>query len=205
MKVKQMIAVCAFALLAVVSASAQAALISEDLVPGSGDGYLTIDTAQGLQFLDLTLTAGFSPNQILSGSAGYIDMGFRYADRAEVISLFLNAGPFNDASGYYPENYEPATKLLDLMGVLCCPSPDLNSAAGIYSEGALFEFGSLSVKLSDGTGQMQPYLGFVSPDLSNPNFGHYLVRPQVIPIPGALVLFASGALVLIGMVRPHNR
>ena len=52
------------------------------------NGIYTTDTSGGLDWLDLTETAGFSYNQIMDGEGGWIGAGWRYAFEAEIDLLF---------------------------------------------------------------------------------------------------------------------
>jgi len=111
----------ALLLLAVVSASASsAALFTVDLVAGSGDGLLTVDSATGLEWLDVTTTVGQAYSAVESGPfVG--SLGFRFASAAEVEGLWINAGAegtfTNDSSSNVSVlNYDAAILLLDLMG-----------------------------------------------------------------------------------------
>jgi hypothetical protein len=61
---------------------ANAALISVDLIQGSGDGVITRDTVSGLDWLDLTTTVNQTYDQVGTGS--WYEAGFRYALQSEV-------------------------------------------------------------------------------------------------------------------------
>ncbi|MBC8018853.1 MAG: hypothetical protein H7X83_10100 [Verrucomicrobia bacterium] len=69
---------------------AEAYLIEQDLVSGSGDKFITYSEKSELSWLDLTLTTGQSYNEVINRS--YIDAGFRYAKAFEVHQLFLEMG-----------------------------------------------------------------------------------------------------------------
>ncbi len=71
--------------------SAQAALLARDLT-APGDGLLTRDTATGLDWLDITQTAGQSYEAVRDGFGGYTTQtGFRFATTAEFSTLFASA------------------------------------------------------------------------------------------------------------------
>jgi len=52
-----------------------------------GDALITRDTGTGLDWLDVPLTVGLSYNNIIAGSGGWIDDGWRHATTAEVCDL----------------------------------------------------------------------------------------------------------------------
>ena len=61
-------------------ATGAAAQLSEvDLVPGSGDGKVTLDAATGLYWLDLPETTNLSVPDVLGGAGGWVARGWRYA------------------------------------------------------------------------------------------------------------------------------
>ena len=80
------------------------------------NGSSMFDTDTGLEWLDITETAGLSYNAVLS-SAFIVSDGYRFASEAEVFELYENAGgtPTQPATRL-PENKAPAILLLDLMG-----------------------------------------------------------------------------------------
>ena len=62
-------------ILGVFVGSAHAALVSEDL-DVSGDGLLTLDTETGLHWLNFSATKGFTANQVLVDTGGWLSRGF---------------------------------------------------------------------------------------------------------------------------------
>lgn len=78
------------ALALVASSHAHAVLVSADSVYGLGS--LTQDTATGLEWLDLTQTAGLSYNQVVGGINGYLANGFSVATISQVEGLLSDAG-----------------------------------------------------------------------------------------------------------------
>ncbi|MGP4842944.1 PEP-CTERM sorting domain-containing protein [Marinobacter sp. 1Y8] len=196
MKTRSLLSFIAFVL---VATNLNAALIEGDLYSGSDDGYLTVNTDYGIEFLDLSLTSGFSPNDILGGAMGYLDMGFRYANRQEVAQLYSASGSYLDEGGYYAENYDEANLLLDRLGVLCCVADGFESSLGIYREAGVWAFGSFSANHDKDTAQMRHYLGYVGPDFSSSHWGHFLVRDRVSQVtePATALLLFTGALALL--------
>lgn len=94
--------------------NATAAIFSADYSPGSGDGWLTVDTATGLKWLDVSLTAGQTFDEVRTGV--WYSSGFRYATKDELRSLFANAGTPDDGfdtSVTYPSE---TLRLAQLLG-----------------------------------------------------------------------------------------
>lgn len=74
-------------LLGMLTKPASAVLISTDLLT-AGDGLLTLDTATGLEWLDLTQTVGQSYNSVFAGFGGYTTtQGFGFANTTQVSQL----------------------------------------------------------------------------------------------------------------------
>jgi len=87
--------------------------------PAFGANTLTIDTSSGLAWLNVTLTAGLSYNQVLAATLpGGEFQGFRYATAPEVLTLYNDAGI--PGRGFYPLS-SPAVpaiqSLVSLVGV----------------------------------------------------------------------------------------
>src|SRR5262245_7557925 len=61
------------------------------LIPVEG-GLVTRDTNSGLDWLDLSLTAGITYNQIMAGAGGWLADGWRYATGAELCSMVRSEG-----------------------------------------------------------------------------------------------------------------
>jgi hypothetical protein len=77
--------------------SAHAELVATDW-KNTGDGLATLDTATGIEWLDLTQTGNMSINQVesLTGVGGTFE-GWRLPTRAEVMQMMRNAFPTNSA------------------------------------------------------------------------------------------------------------
>ena len=97
------------------SLQAQAEFIKLDYL-SPNDGKLTLDTATGLEWLNLTETYNLSVYDFQGGAKELINNGFRYATRDELGQLFTNVGldPLYDSNK--PEFYQPAKSLIELMG-----------------------------------------------------------------------------------------
>lgn len=182
-----------------------AACASADVMSGNsefGQGSVTIDTAQQLEFLDLTVTEGLSFNQVV-GDQTYD--GWRHASFAEVRQMWLNAGLQDWTGTEYsgsgilldPELSAQVTALIDLVGgtvVRATFGPTQYLAAvGITSDiaggGATRAGTELHTNpLTTNYGQIY----FFDADVPSDAAGHWLVRQ--VPAPGSIgVLAVAGA------------
>lgn len=79
-------------------------------------GQFSTDSKTGLDWLDVTATAGLSYAQVLAGAGGWLSQGWRYANGNEIRSLFsqyVGTGPEN----MYSDNYSTAQRIIRQMGV----------------------------------------------------------------------------------------
>ena len=97
--------------LTIVPAYASPGLVVEDLL-APGDGLITLDTATGLRWLDVTATKGLSYNQA-EASVYVTDYGFRHATYWEVRNLLESEGLILASRYYWNPN---ALALVNLMG-----------------------------------------------------------------------------------------
>lgn len=110
-----------FVVMMILAAPAHSALIARDLVPGSNDGLVTLDTETQLLWLDLTATIGSSFAEVSSqlGPGGTFE-GFRFATNPEIVALWRNAGLVDiDLPGFLnftAANHQPAADLIALLG-----------------------------------------------------------------------------------------
>lgn len=174
------------------ASSAAAALSSTDwLAPG--DGALTLDSATGLYWLDVPVTADRTYFSVLANTAvGQPLEGFRYATAAEVVQLFTNAGI---AAGVSEANVAPAQSLLDLIG---------RTVPAIGTGGLLQP--TIDVKVDVATLEVRPpeayYVvtaGFADNAYQSPMFGSWLVRP--VPEPSTSALLLAGLLCFGALAR----
>lgn len=90
-------------------------LIQQDLVPGSGDQLLTLDTDSNLQWLNLTVTAGRSYQEVLADFGGLMaSYGFRYATITEVTGLLGRFG-ITGSPTQIPANAVPIETFIEFM------------------------------------------------------------------------------------------
>lgn len=95
--------------------SANAALVAVDYNrSNSGDGWITRDTVTGLDWLDVSLTANKTIDQVRTGI--WISRGFRYASKDEVRTLFENAGIPDDGFNVSVTHPAQALALAQLLG-----------------------------------------------------------------------------------------
>ncbi|MDH5571631.1 MAG: hypothetical protein OEY89_07690 [Gammaproteobacteria bacterium] len=197
-------------LLAIFTLPAQATLIERDWSMPS-DAALTYDSATGLEWLDITLTANLSYNEVTAelGAGGAYE-GFEFASQQQVLSLFFAAGLPEEIPnvpeflGGGPE----IQSLLNLWGVTWdlgtgdrtefLTSNTNGLVSGEHWAGRMFW-----LEVGD-TGVTSEYMAR-SDDYKNLTIGSALVRTaSPVPVPAALWLFASGLLGLVGITR-HRR
>lgn len=179
--------------LALIDRPAAALLLEADL-NSPGDALLTIDTGSGLVWLDWTVAAGMSVNEVQAEllPGGDFD-SFRYASNAEVTAFWDNAG-IPDVPGITLANLASVQALIALLGVTFSNAlVDAGSvgftsdlSAGLRTEATLADRTPF-----DGFGQatLQTTMGFTD-DTKEPSRGHALVRE--IPEPGTVLLLVAG-------------
>ena len=163
------------------------ALIQQDLVPGSGDQLLTLDTDSNLQWLNLTVTAGRSYNEVMGGFGGFTTThGFEYADGAQIGELCAHAGITkgltepaftpspNDAKNHYCtealQNFMNGKTLIGSVvhsrGIMKPPAPPSNVSSSIL--GTLHTFLNLLDISASHTESEGPT---ADPQVGNPEIG----------------------------------
>ena len=200
-------AACGLLVIAQVIAThiANAALNSIDLVPGTGDGLITRDTASGLDWLDHTRTLGLSFNDVSSrlGVGGEFQ-GFHFATLSEVNTLYTNAGLPADRL-FTPSLYEPALSFITLVG------GTVNSPSNAFVTGIInLKFGdSYQTKGVSARLQFGELMGSTgtscceSPDQPIPTISSWLARP--VPEPTTCALLGLGGLVIVCYVARRRR
>lgn len=110
--------VCAsisFCVAVMATSSANAALVSIDLAPSSGDNLVTRDTDSGLDWLDVPLTTNQTFDQVRTGT--YYQQGFRHATTDELRILFTHAGIPDDGFDISVTQPTEALALMTLLGM----------------------------------------------------------------------------------------
>jgi len=116
--------------------------------PGFGLNSLTVDTATGLGWLELTASTGRSYQQVLAATQpGGIYSGFRFATAPEVLNLFSDGGI--PGTGYYSLSTPAIQSVITLLGAsglinglpglfglsATSTSPGVQNAPAIYATG----------------------------------------------------------------------
>ncbi len=174
------------------------ALIQQDLVPGSGDQLLTFDTDTNLQWLNLTVTAGRSFNEVMGGFGGFTTThGFQYADGGQISTLCSHAGITkgmtepaftpspNDAKNHHGtemlQNFMNGKTLIGSVvhtrGIMKPPAPPPNVSAAIL--GTIRTFLNLLNIPGSHTDSEGPT---ANPQVGDPEIGSYLVRVRPIAV-----------------------
>lgn len=189
--------------LVMATASSQAALVDQ--------GANTLDTATNLQWLDLSASGGLSYNQVAAqfGSGGQFE-GYRFATRAEVLTLFGDAGiPDVDVGfGGTAANKAPVTALMALMDADLWGLHDGNGEFGYFwtaglGTGLLWSPPGNDAEATSGPNRIAAPNG----DFAISYLGSALVRDAAtnIPEPGGLGLVGAALLVLVGASRRSRR
>ena len=224
MKIKIILGVLAFVLATNVH-STIIDLVEKDYLTAS-DGLITYDKSTGLEWLDLTFTAGFSMLDVEANASIWAD-GWQWATIDQMETMF------GHASNYINSYEEPliAYPLAELLGptyTVIRPGEYITKHAMGFSRNFLFDTelyedgydystaiikGGINLDPSD---SWYPYLPFPLCDSEdcadwrnpgwketdmNTNYGAWLVRDTVVPIPPAVWLFCSGLVGLIGIAR----
>jgi hypothetical protein len=171
-------------------------------------GNLTRDSESGLDWLDLTVTAGLSYENALANNAGW-----RYASNDEVTNLFHQV-----FEGYYPTNIDGYTRSTDPGG----------SYAGLFEDALLFHnlfgevhFTGTSMGMYIDENNQKRVLGvwqsdfrpdgrtivygpdlreghYIYPDRFHfPDFASFLVKEAPVPVPTTLSLMLLAVLPLL--------
>ena len=191
-------------------ASALPFVVADWLTPG--DGLVTVDPATGLEWLDITETAGRSYTDVSNRfGAGQRFEGWRYANDAEVETLFANAGIplgstisyignanalsfLRDYSGFF---YPPTDFYIYLQGLL--DGVYNSESRGLTTLGYLAAF---QVDVYSGVPETYAVANFVTFDVMDYDLsiGSFLVRESLdaaaVPEPASVLLWTVGVTAL---------
>lgn len=177
---------------------------------------ITRDTDSGLEWLDLTVTAGRSYSDI-SGKLGAEQefSGWQYATAIQV-GGFLDAfgGDSNYYSGWSTQNNGLFDSVAPLWGDLYSSRYSFISVGDGYSgailkpanvEGNVTTYAYLNDWYKDSLAKSMDYIYTdydISMTLTSPDIGSALTRDvSAVPIPAAVWLFCTGLVGMFGMTR----
>lgn len=191
----------------------------------AGDGLITYDKSTGLEWLDLTVTQGFSMLEVEANASIWVD-GWQWATIAQMQTMFDHASDYNNSF----EEPLIAYPIADILGPTVTnvqPGEYITKYALGFSREFLFDtqlyeygydYGTARIKGGinlDTSDPWYPYLPFPLCDDpcatftltgwresdTDPNYGAWLVREaSVVPEPSILVLIGLG-LAGIGFAR----
>lgn len=181
--------------------------------PAFGPGSITQDTATGLEWLDIDLTAGLSYNDVAAGfGPGGAFEGFAHASLEQVDTLFLNAGFSATDNVLRNEDIPAANHFFAFLGISASAQGVGSSSFGVTSTTAFtgnprVAYVSLSIP-DDGAsayalGAPPSTFNF---DQTSPGTGQWLVRPAatLVPLPAPFMLL-GGALGLLSLTATRRK
>lgn len=118
------------------------ALVQQNLVPGTGDHLITLDTDTNLEWLSLNATANLSYLDVLGGAGGYTTTyGFRYATGQEIGLLHQHAGITRYGLSHvvpFPQsNHVAMETLIELMGGAALNSSTSSGSVLVQTQGMM--------------------------------------------------------------------
>ena len=192
--VRNFTALFAWMLLLSSTTGTQAALIA--------NGDFTTDTDTGLDWLDHSVTAGLSFNQVTAElGAGGLFEGWQVATLDQAHTFLTNAGwigpfdPGNVSNVGFVANFKAlTTSLLD------DPAGDFGALS--FTDDFADQLGSDRFVDDQGTGITNySFTTPIDPSIAHQDTGTFLVHTSAIPVPAALWLFLSGLAGLSGIAR----
>ena len=157
-------------------------------------GNVTRDTDNGLDWLDLTQTQGFTRAEVAGGAGGFLAQGWSIASETQVCGLFsTHANPSTPCPGQFSSSVSGNVNelLIDLMGPTLV-GPQSKESSGFYDNGtAIGGFGYVYYNHVTNTSETK---AFDSP-FTLPGASVFLSQ-TVVPEPSTALLFAMGGLAL---------
>jgi len=176
------------------------ALVQQNLVSGTGDQLMTLDTETNLEWLNLTATANLSYLEVLGGAGGYTTTyGFRYATGAEIALLLQHAGitkyGLTQAVPFPQSNHLAMETLIQLMNGVWLNASAASGSVLVQTQGMMkFRGPGVPTPVTPMSVQ-QLWLFKNNPGSSYadtnpagnagkraPEIGSYLVRDRVMPV-----------------------
>ncbi len=119
-------------------------LVQQNLVSGTGDHLITLDTDTNLEWLSLNATANLSYLDVLGGTGGYTTTyGFRYATGQEISLLHQHAGitkfGLTQVVPFPQSNHVAMETLIELMGGVAL-SPSVASGSVLVQTQGMMKF-----------------------------------------------------------------
>lgn len=174
-------------------------------------GTFTTDSAQGLDFLDLTASTNRSFNEVSAqfGSGGDFE-GWRYATEEQVVTLINNSG-FSPAlsAGSDATGDTGGDQLSGLVSLLGITNSLATSAFSNGLTGTAVASNQRTVTIEDVLSASENDKAFATDVLMKTtkvnSFGSFLVRTSSLPEPGTLVMFGAFGIVLLARLRRGTR
>ena len=206
---KYLLILCTAACVFGASGLVGAAIVSID-DPVFGPGALTRDTETNLDWLDLTLSTGYTWSEISSlTQAGGLFEGFVFADGSKIEQFWEDAGidTTQFGQGLSASLYQPVSDLAALLGI----TYQLPDDPQIYSMGFSTTFDPVSgnpaiygLRAIESTGTASIFLRYNRDTNTAENYiGGYLYRP--VPIPHAIWLLATGLIAILAFRKRIQR
>lgn len=191
-----------------ITSNANALLTSTDYIANSGDNWLTNDSKTGLQWLDVTLTINQTFDQVRQGE--WFTRGFRYASKAELKALFINADTPDDGFDVTHTHYFETKALIDLLGATIVTTDRLGTYGLIgndfFDNVVTLSNHPIAQTFSAQLGKLDffPYIGEAHfsgghpfSNEASPYFGSFLVRAIPTPEPESYLMLMIGLITVI--------
>jgi hypothetical protein len=202
-------------MIAVVTAACvcSADIITTDLFE-PGDQLLTADTVSGLEWLDLTQSAGLSFDAVTGGAGGWTDLGFSHATNSEIRDLFLQIEPLApEPFDAFARQDAASRSLATQVNALLGPTGSVDTEE--FTLGLSGTFAGVDQVAAPFVSVLDPAdpdseivvnvfeTDPVATDAADPASGHWLVRP--LPEPSFELLRAASLVTLVTLAVERRR